>query len=116
MTDDPPRLPSFARELIDQPEPLGITQVIPDDWTIPQIAEAVVRGKIKLPPQQQQMLKELLPFVLPKKAAVALTNMDGNDFAMLLEKAIKRSSMSPPELRQLKLIEGGKAQVGPNEQ
>jgi hypothetical protein len=104
MSDDPPRLPSFAKQLIDEPEPLGITQVIPDDWTIPQIAEAVVRGKIKLPSQQQQMLKELLPFVLPKKSAVAVTTFEGG-FGPALDRCIERSGKGP----ELRLIEGSKS-------
>lgn len=103
MSEEQPRLPTFARELIDEPVAPAV-QVIPDDWTIPQIAEAVVRGKIKLPSQQQQMLKELLPFVLPKKSAVAVTTFEGG-FGPALDRAIERSGKGP----ELRLIEGSKS-------
>jgi len=65
---------------------------IPDDVTIPELAEQVVRGKVKLTPPQQRMLIELLPFYMPKLSAVGVGYLTGEDFASRLEQAIQRSN------------------------
>jgi len=61
----------------------------------------VVRGKIKLPPPQQRMLIEMLPFVAPKLTAVAHLR-EADTFAARLEKCIARSDKVR---QQPKLIE-----------
>jgi len=78
-------------------------EVIPDDIPLMELADRVVRGKIKLSPPQQRMLIEMLPYIAPKLSATAITTMNGNDFASALERAIERSKgplllNSPPEL------------------
>ena len=102
-------------ELIEAHErKLAEQQAIPDDMPLMALAEAVVRGKVALSPQQERMLRELLPFHAPKLGAVAIGHMNGKDFASVLERAIARSAMTPDQLReakQLRLIEGGKEQI-----
>jgi hypothetical protein len=67
------------------------TVVLPDGMTIPNIADAVIRGKVKLSPQQMRLLVELLPFYLPKLSAVAVGHFAGEDFAARLDRAVTRS-------------------------
>jgi hypothetical protein len=89
-------------------------EVIPDDIPLMELAEAVVRGKVALTPQQERMLRELLPFHAPKLGAVMTTALNGKDFASVLERAIRRSAMTPDQLReakQLRLIEVGKERI-----
>jgi transposase len=43
---------------------------IPDHISLQELAEQVVRGKVKLAPAQQRMLIELFPFYMPKLSAV----------------------------------------------
>jgi hypothetical protein len=79
-----------------------------------ELLRMVYRGEIELPPQQFRAACEALPFENPKLGAVATTALNGKDFATMLEKAIKRSSMTaeePREAKQLRLIEGGKEQI-----
>jgi hypothetical protein len=64
---------------------------IPDNIPIPELAEQVVRGKVKLTPAQQRMLIELLPFYMPKLSSVAMGFLTANDFASRLERAVDRS-------------------------
>ena len=69
---------------------------------IPELAEQVVRGKVKLTAQQMRqmrMLVELLPYYSPKLTAVAVGHLTGEDFYNRLERAISRSERA-------KLIEG----------
>ena len=56
------RLPSFAnpRNLVIEDEPE--LEPIPDDIPITELAEQVVRGKVKLSRSQMRMLIELLPY------------------------------------------------------
>ena len=89
-------------ELIEAHErKLAEQQAIPDDMPLMALAEAVVRGKVALSPQQERMLRELLPFYAPKLSAMATRAMNGQDFASLLERAIQRSLAGKP----IKLIE-----------
>jgi hypothetical protein len=90
---------AHERKLADQ-------QAIPDEMTMLELAEAVVRGKIALSPQQQRMLIELLPFHAPKQSTTATINLDQS----ALDRCIERSITGKP----LKVIEGGRepAQVG----
>jgi hypothetical protein len=93
------RLPSFA-----YPENLKVpeepkAELIPDNIPLPELAEQVVRGKVKLTPAQLRMLIELLPFHMPKLSAVGVGYLTGDDFASRLERAVDRSNRA-------KLIEG----------
>jgi hypothetical protein len=72
---------------------------IPDNISIPELAEQVVRGKVKPSQPQLRMLIELLPFHLPKLSAIAVGRLTGEDFATRLDLAIERSNRA-------KLIEG----------
>jgi hypothetical protein len=56
---------------------------IPDDIPLIELADQVVRGKIKLSPQQLRMLIEILPYHAPKMAVVA--NVGANDLGRLLD-------------------------------
>jgi hypothetical protein len=93
------RLPSFAYsenlQVQDEPQP----DPIPDDVSIPELAEQVARGKRKLTAQQMRMLVELLPYYSPKLTAVAVGHLTGEDFYNRLERAVNRSERA-------KLIEG----------
>jgi hypothetical protein len=64
---------------------------IPDHIPLPELAEQVVRGKVKLSPQQARMLIELLPFYMPKLSAVGVGYMTNDTFAERLERALRRS-------------------------
>ena len=72
---------------------------IPDNIPLPELAEQVVRGKVKLTPMQQRMLIELLPFYMPKLSAVGVGYLTNDTFAERLDRAIARSDRA-------KLIEG----------
>ena len=48
---------------------------------------------------------ECLPFENPKVSAVAISHMDGQDFASALERAIERSGIKPTPLPAPKVIE-----------
>jgi hypothetical protein len=93
------RLPSFAySENLKVPEEPK-AEPIPDNIPLPESAEQVVRGKVKLTPMQQRMLIELLPFYMPKLSSVAMGFLTANDFASRLERAVERSDRA-------RLIEG----------
>ena len=66
---------------------------------IPELAEQVVRGKVKLTAQQMRMLVELLPYYSPKLTAVAVGHLNAQDFYSRLDRAVERSERA-------KLIEG----------
>jgi hypothetical protein len=72
--------------------------------TMLELAQAVVRGKIALSPQQQRMLIELLPFHAPKQSATTTVNLDMG----ALDRAIERSGIGP---KMMRMIEGGKTQT-----
>ena len=101
------RLPSFAdpRNLViaEEPEP----DPIPDDISITELAEQVVRGKVKLSKSQMRMLIELLPYYAPKLTAVAVGWQKGEDFYTRLDRAVNASEKA-------KLIEG-KVVLNPND-
>jgi hypothetical protein len=85
------RLPSFANpenlKVQDEPQP----EPIPDDVSIPELAEQVARGKRKVSAQQMRMLVELLPYYSPKLTAIAVGTLNDQDFYARLERAIERS-------------------------
>jgi hypothetical protein len=60
-----------------------VAEPIPDDIPLTEIADMVVRGKLKLSPQRQRMLIELLPYTAPKLAVQA--NVSSNDLGKLLD-------------------------------
>jgi hypothetical protein len=77
-------------------DPRLVTEVptaIPDDVPLEDIANDVVRGKLKLTPPQMRLLIELLPYYRPKLTAVA--HYQGS-FAEALEQAIERRANRPP--------------------
>ena len=74
-------------------------QTIPDNIPLAELAEQVVRGKVKLSPPQLRMLIELLPFHMPKLSAVGVGYLTSNTFAERLDRAIDRSERA-------KVIEG----------
>jgi hypothetical protein len=78
-------------------------QPIPDDIPLIELADMVVRGKVKLSPPQQRMLIEMLPFIAPKLSAVGYMR-EADTFATRLERAIERSNGA-------RLIEGRAIEV-----
>jgi hypothetical protein len=62
------RKPTFAHfENLKIPEETQVADApIPDDIPLIELADQVVRGKIKLNPQQMRMLIEILPYMAPK--------------------------------------------------
>ena len=85
------RLPSFANpaNLLVHEDPE--LEVIPDDVPLVELAEQVVRGKVKLSRSQMRMLIELLPYYAPKLTAVAVGYLKGQDFYTRLDRAVDRS-------------------------
>ena len=85
---------SKIRAVLDQIEAeqrQSASGLIPDDIPIPELAEQVVRGKVKLSTQQMRMLVELLPYYSPKLTAIAVGTLTSQDFYSRLERAIDRS-------------------------
>ena len=80
---------------------------IPDDISITELAEQVVRGKRKLSQPQMRMLIELLPYYAPKLSAVAVGSMHGEDFYTRLDKAVEASERA----KVVRMIEGRAEQV-----
>jgi hypothetical protein len=98
------RLPYFAdpANLVPQKEPEP--EPIPDDVSIPELAEQVARGKRKVSAQQMRMLVELLPYYSPKLTAVAVGHLTGQDFYARLDRAVERSERA--RLIDGRVIEG----------
>jgi hypothetical protein len=88
------------QRFVDQ---MNEAEPIPDDVSIPELAEQVARGKRKVTAQQMRMLVELLPYYSPKLTAVAVGHLTGEDFYNRLERAVNRTNA--------KLIEGSAVQV-----
>ena len=98
------RLTSFAySENLKVPEEPK-AEPIPDNIPLPELAEQVVRGKVKLTPPQMRMLIELLPFHMPRLSAVGVGYLNDNTFAQRLDRAIDRSDRA-------RLIEGRAIEV-----
>jgi hypothetical protein len=76
-----------------------VSDLIPDNIPLPELAGQVVRGKVKLSQQQVRMLIELLPFYIPKLQAIGVGYFTNDTFAERLERAIAASERA-------KLIEG----------
>jgi hypothetical protein len=79
-------------------------EIIPDGIPLMELADRVVRGKIRLSPPQQRMLIEMLPYIAPKLSATAIATMDGKTFAEALDRAIERSK-GPVLLNSPKTVE-----------
>jgi hypothetical protein len=89
------------REVFDQIEARTVEdKTIPDDVPLLELADQVVRGKVKLSAQQMRMLIEMLPFVAPKLSAVGFVR-DADTFAARLEKCINRSEKVKREPQRL---------------
>jgi len=78
---------------------------IPDDISITELAEDVVRGKRTSQPQMR-MLIELLPYYAPKLTAVAVGYLKGQDFYTRLDRAVDASERA--KLIEAKVIENTK--------
>jgi hypothetical protein len=78
---------------------LTVCDASPDNIPLAELAEQVVRSRVKLSPPQLRMLIELLPFHLPKLSAIAVGRLTGDDFASRLDRAVDASNRA-------KLIEG----------
>ena len=60
------------------------------------LLQMAYRGKVRLTPQQARCAIEALPYENPRVSAVAVTHMNGQDFASALERAIQRSKQPLP--------------------
>jgi hypothetical protein len=89
-------LPSFAYEenLVTEDDPPK--EAVPDNITMPELVDGVIRGKYQLSPMQLRVLVAWMPHFAPKLAATAHVMVEG-DFAQRLDRAIERSK-SPPQL------------------
>jgi len=80
---------------------------IPDDVSLLELADQVVRGKIKLNPQQTRMLIEMLPYVAPKLLAVGHGSFNDMAFANRLDRAIDRTKkVREPKQKLLEDLRG----------
>jgi hypothetical protein len=100
----------MPREVLDRVLSERTVETIPDDLSLDQIADDVVRGKRTLTPPQMRLLIELLPYYRPKLTAVA--HYQGS-FADALEQAIERRANRPPPtlLLEAKSVETQSAEV-----
>lgn len=60
-----------------------------------ELLKATYQGRYRPTPVQLRAAMVALPFESPKLTAMAVTSMDGNDFATMLERAIARSREPP---------------------
>jgi hypothetical protein len=98
------RLPSFAHsENLKVPEEPK-AEPIPDNIPLPELVEQVIRGKLKLAPNQMRLLIAWMPHFAPRLAAVSVGYHDGTAFADRLDRAIEASNRA-------KLIEGRAIEV-----
>jgi len=82
---------SAVLDQIEAEQRQQVSELIPDDIPILELAEQVARGKRKISREQMRMLIELLPYYAPKLTAVAIGTLDGQDFYTKLDRAIERS-------------------------
>src|ERR1700745_1756218 len=78
----------------------GEEQNISKDIRALQLLQMAYRGEIELTSQQFRAAKEALPFEEPKLGAMAVGSISGQDFASLLERAI-RASGKEAEVKQI---------------
>jgi hypothetical protein len=107
MTEDV-RMPSFAEVAERRAE--GKVVELPADIGAHQLLQMEYRGQIVLTHGQRSAAKECLPFETPKLGVVATTNMTGDDFSAMLDRAIARSQVRVIEHRQ---DEGAKPSPAP---
>jgi hypothetical protein len=79
--------------------------VIPKGVTALELADMVMRGEVKLSPQQMRVMIELLPFHAPKLSAVGVGYLNDNTFAQRLDRAIDRSDRARPRLIEARATE-----------
>ena len=79
-------------------------ETIPDDISITELAEDVVRGKRKLSQTQLRMLIEILPYYAPKLSAMQVGWREGQDMASKMYALERRNARF--EKIKLKLIAG----------
>ena len=92
------RMPYFA-----DPENLKVpeeptNEAVPDNITMPELVDGVIRGKYKLDPSQLRVLVAWMPHFAPKLSATAVITGDGKSFAEALDRCIERSKQSVPLL------------------
>jgi len=93
-----PSFQNLAKSTVeDQPE----IEPIPDDVTLEELVDGVIRGKYKLTYQQSSMLKAWMPHFAPKLQAVGIGYFRPG-FAERLESAIERSERA----KVVRMIEG----------
>jgi hypothetical protein len=103
-----PAMSEGIAAVLDRIEAQQNAEPTPDDIPLIQLADMVVRGKVKLSPPQMRMLIEMLPFVAPKLSAVGYMR-EADMFATRLERAIERSNGA-------KLIEARAVEVPPTQE
>jgi hypothetical protein len=85
---------------------LGVQMfVLPEGTTAKQALEMVYRGEIVLSPQQMRAAIECLQFENPKVSAIAVTTMNGQDFASALDRCIERSKKLMPPMIEARPVE-----------
>jgi hypothetical protein len=62
-----------------------------DELSAHKILQLVYRGKLEVTPMQMRALGIAIGFESPKLSATAVSSMDGDHFAAMLERAIARS-------------------------
>lgn len=65
-------------------------ETVPDDISMPELVDGVIRGKYKLDPLQSRVLVAWMPHFAPKLSATANVTVDGS-FAERLECCLERS-------------------------
>jgi|SRR5690242_14100124 hypothetical protein len=102
-------------ELVD----LTSYRTLDEDTALPknvralELLQMAYRGEIELTSQQFRAAKEALPFEEPKLGAMAVGSISGQDFASLLDRAIRASGkevevkqIEPEHSRQRSRVDG----------
>ena len=82
--------------VLDRLEQQSEEVALPEGTTARQFLGMVMRGEIDPPPKQINAAKVLIEYEEAKVSAVAISHMNGKDFASALERAIERSKQPPP--------------------
>ena len=96
---------SAVLDQIEAEQRQQVSELIPDNISLTELAEQVVRGKVKLSREQMRMLIELLPFYMPKLSAVGVGYLSDETFAERLER-LERAIRASERAKLAKLIEG----------
>jgi hypothetical protein len=99
-----------VNEVLNRIEQQKVESELPEGIMALPLLQLAYRGKIKLTPQQARCAIEALPFENPKVSAVAISHMNGNDFASALDRAIERSK-APLALNAPAVIEHDPAEL-----